>query len=37
MTVQTVAVFHLIAAVKIIFFVRARAVTLENVSPIVQV
>ena len=37
MTVQTVVVFHLIAAVKIIIFARARVVTLENVNLIVQV
>ena len=37
MTVRTVVVFHLIAAVTIIFFARARAVTLENVNLIVQV
>ena len=37
MIVQIVVVFHLIAAVKIIIFARARAVTLENVSLIVEV
>ena len=37
MTVRIVVVFHLIAAVKIIIFARARVVTLENVSLIVQV
>ena len=37
MTVQTVVAFHLIAAVRITFFARARVVTLENVNLIVQV
>ena len=37
MTVQIVVVFHLIAVVRIIFFARARAVTLENANLIVQV
>ena len=37
MIVQIVVVFHLIAAVRIIYFARARAVTLENVNLIVQV
>ena len=37
MIVQIVMVFHLIAVVKIIIFARARVVTLENVSLIVQV
>ena len=37
MTVRTVVVFHLIAAVTIILVARVRAVTLESVNLIVQV
>jgi len=37
MTVQIVMAFHLIAAVRIISFARARAVTLESVNLIAQV
>ena len=37
MTVQIVMVFHLIAAVRIIYFARARVVTLESANLIAQV
>ena len=37
MTVRTVTGFHLIAAVRIIYFARSRAVTLESANLIVQV
>jgi len=37
MTVQIVMVFHLIAAVRIIYFARARVVTLESANLIAQI